>query len=191
MLHFVVKRLVLIFAIVVSAICQYNYSGYKDTAGVIDFNADSSGFTKALELSQYENMRVSVMANDTSSSGYASDSIFFQWGIQLGDVVINSSGIRDTTWLEKILVDTFDIATSGNLVVPVKTPDSLGYCGQAKLFIDTSNVTGYAVQNRAVFPYWSPVFRFWYSGLTGNITGSYVRLIFAQTRRLYNYVHNQ
>jgi len=181
--------LVLLIAGIVAA--QFNYSGYRDTVAVTAFNADSSGVTRAFELSQFENLRVHAMANDTSSAGYDGDSIQFQWGIQLGDIVINSSAKRDTTWLEKILVDTFDIMTAGNLVAPVKTTDSLGFVGQARLFIDTSNVTGYAIQSRAVVPYWAPIFRFWYAGIGDNITGSYVRLIFGQTRRQYSVVHNQ
>lgn len=175
---------------------QMNYSGYKDTVAVSDFNADSSGVTKAFDLSRYEDLRVAVYADDSSEAGYDSDSINFAWGIQFGNVVINTSGLRDTTWQGRYTVDTFDILTAGNLTPNYYNIDSSGYYQKTRLFIDTSNVTGWAVQDRQPFinacrrP-WAPLFRFWYIGLGDNITGSFVELMFGQTRELYSNVHNQ
>lgn len=183
---FRVLLLVLISISLLSA--QDNYSGYKDTVAVASFNADSSGVTRAFDLSQYEDILLSVSADDTSSDGYASDSIKFQWGVEFLNVNINSSGKKDTSIICRILCDTFDILTSANLVVQTKTPDTLGYYSRPLKFIDTVGVTGYAVQHCPIIPYWSPLFRFWYAGLTGNITGSYNTLIFAQTRREAIYV---
>jgi hypothetical protein len=175
------------------ALAQFNTTGYRDTVLVNGFQGTGTGSTKAMELSQYENMRLSALANDTSAAGYASDSIKFRWGMQFGVPIMNSSGKLDTTWQEKIEIDTFDIKTAVNLVAPTYTIDSLGNFKICKKFIDTTNVTGYAVQSRDILlPPWSPIFRFWYIGLTGNkVSISYVKLMFAITRRISSYVHLQ
>jgi len=138
-------------------------------------------------------MRFYAMADDTSEVGYASDSILFKWGFQIGNIVKNSSAAFDTTWGEKVLVDTFDIGTAGNLVEQeLKIDTLLGVTAQLRDFIDTTYVTGFAVQDRYIpSPNWGPIFRFYYAGLTGNITGSYVKLVFGQSRRTYSNVRGQ
>lgn len=187
------KALICILSIVLVAFGQFNYSGYRDTTAVSSFNADSTGVTKAFELSRYENIRLIVFADDTSEAGYASDSIKFSWGIELGDVILNSSNVRDTTWQGRYIVDTFDILTAANSALKYSSLDSMGRYNKIRGFIDTSYVTGWAVQDVEPFDYipWAPIFRFWYIGLTGNITGSYVKLMFGQSRRLHSNVHNQ
>lgn len=169
------------------ATAQKNFSGYKDTAKVSDFNADSSGVTKAFELSRYENILFYAMADDTAETGYASDSIQFRWGVEFLNVVLNSSNKQDTAILGRIECDTFDILTTANLVVQIKQVDTTGYFNWFKNFIDTVGVTGYAVQHSAPIPFWSPIFRFWYIGLAGNKVDSYVKLVFGQSRRLAYY----
>lgn len=179
--------------VVVVANAQKNYTGYRDTVLVADFNADSAGVTRAFELSQYEAMRLYALADDTSSDGYASDSVLFKWGIQIGNVMINTSNVKDTTWGERVLIDTFDIATADNLVEQELSIDTIyGSTHQLRLFIDTINVSGFAVQDRFVpMPNWGPVFRFYYAGLTGNKIESYIALVFGQSRRTYTNVRGQ
>ena len=187
------KALTLILLLSSLLFAQFNWSGINDTCAVSSFNADSTGVTRAFQLSQYEAMRFYVMADDTSEDGYDSDSILFKWGFQVGNIVKNSSAAFDTTWGEKVLVDTFDIATAGNLVEQELSIDTaLGNTYQLRDFIDTTNITGFAVQDRYIpAPNWGPLFRFYYAGLTGNITGSYVKMVFGQSRRTYSNVRNQ
>ena len=181
-------RVFLLLTILCSTIfAQKNFSGYKDTVKVSSFGADSTGTTKAFELSQYENILFYVMANDTSSAGYASDSIKFIWGVEFLNVVLNSSNKQDTAVLGRIQCDTFDIATAGNLTVQTKLVDTVGTFNWFQKFIDTTSITGYAIQHSAPIPYWTPIFRFWYTGLSGNVTGSFVPLVFGQSRRLASY----
>jgi len=188
------KTLPLIFALVFMASAQFNYSGYLDTAEVAGWRGTATGTTRAFELSKFENILLKAHANDTGSSGYASDSIQFQWGIEVGDITVNTIGKKDTTWQERYIVDTFDILTTGNMVKPYHVIDTTGSYGMTKLFIDTVYVTGWAVQSREPFATipWYPIYRFWYTGLAGNKTAtSYVRLMFGQSRRVYQNVHNQ
>lgn len=185
------KTITLILFAIVLCFGQSNWSGYGDTVAVSSFNADSAATTRAFELSKYEDLLFYVMADDTSSAGYDSDSIHFHWGVEFLNVVKNSSGVRDTAVIGRIVCDTFDILTAANLVVPVNAIDTTGGFNWFKDFIDTSNVTGYAIQHSAPVPYWTPIFKFWYAGLTKNITGSYIPMVFGQSRRLYSIVHNQ
>ena len=120
------KWITILLAAVVLSFGQDNYSGYGDTVAVSDFNADSVGITRAFELSKFESMLFYVMADDTSSAGYDGDSIHFHWGIELLDVVKNSSGVKDTAVIGRIVCDTFDIMTAGNLVIPIHVIDTTG-----------------------------------------------------------------
>jgi len=187
------KTLILIMSIIGMVAAQMNYSGYRDTVLVTGFQSTGTGTTRGFEFSQFENVRLFAMANDTSATGFASDSINFQWGISIGDVVINSSGKRDTTWQECVVIDTFNTLTAANMVQRYMVPDTTtGNVPTPRKYVDTVNVTGYAVQDRAITPAWSPVFRYWYTGLTGNkVSSSYIKLIFGQSRRVYSNVHNQ
>ena len=170
---------------------QENYNGYKDTVIVHGFKATDDSVTKAFDGTVGIGMyRFVVFANDTSSAGFSADSINFVWGVQQGIPVINSSGKKDTAWLYKLMVDTFDISTDGNMVVPVVSADSLLEYNKCTKFIDTVNVTGWAVQSKEVDNTTTvmPLFRFWYSGKSKNKTGSFVRLMFAMLRKSEYYM---
>lgn len=166
-----------------------NFTGYRDdTTYVASFNADSSGVTKVFNMANFENPVLSVLCDDTSSTGYASDSIKFVWGIQWMNVVMNSSGKKDTSAFFNLVCDTFDILTAANMVYDTITPDTLGNFTIPRQFIDTVNVSGYAAQTYPIFYYTTPLFRFWYEGLTGNKTGSYVPMVFTMNKRKSTYV---
>lgn len=185
-------KIVLIVLVAITALlAQVNYSGWSDTAAVASFNGTDAGTTRAFELSQYEGMLFYAMANDTSSAVFATDSIVFQWGLEFLNVVKNSSGGRDTSVVGRILCDTFNIATAGNLVVPVSIPDTLGNYKRFSKFIDTIEVSGFAIQHSQQVVFWAPIFRFWYAGLTGNSAVTPNVLIFGQSRQLYTNVKNQ
>lgn len=188
------KSFLLVLSVVCACMAQFNYSGWKDTAAVNGWRGTASGTTRAFELSQYENIRFYACAVDTHIVGYGSDSIHFQWGIEIGDVIQNRSGFRDTSWQERIIIDTFNIRTSANLVKQYKVIDSSGTVYNLNSFIDTIGVAGWAVQDRNPFngmP-WAPIFRYWYIGMAGNRTADgYIPLMFGQSRRVYLNVHNQ
>lgn len=185
------KTFLFVLASVAVSFGQFNFSGYKDTVAVAGFKGTATGTTRAFELSRYEDLRVSAMANDTVEPGYDSDSAHFFWGVQVGDIVINTSGRRDTTWLDKFIVDTFNILTAGNLVPPAYTLDSASLAPH-RVFIDTLNVTGFAIQSRRINPPSWPIFRFFYTGLAGNrVSSSCVVLVFSVSYKLYSNVHIQ
>jgi hypothetical protein len=163
-----------------------NYNGYRDTARITLFKADSLRYSKVFPLSTWENSRLSIFLNDTSSAGYASDSIKCFWGIQLGMPCINGSGLLDTAWeLQLITLDTFDILTAGNMARPYTALDSTGAYMEKMKRIDTLDVTGYAYQTRVFSPGWDVYFRFWAKGLTGNKVGATLKGMFAVEHRNY------
>ena len=178
------KILLLVSLLFSASFAQINFAGFKDTA-VVRFSGTATGVTKAMNLTEYENMRFSAMANDTSAAGFVGDSIKFRWGIQLGDVVLNSSNRADTTWQDKIVLDTFDILTTTNMTITESIIAADGSIARPTKFIDTINVTGFAVQNAEVLPPWAPVFRFWYAGITNNKN---IKCVFSMSRRIASYV---
>jgi len=182
------KSLVLLLCLLSVTFAQVNSSGYKDTA-IVYFQGVDSGYTKAFELSQYENMSFAVSADDTLEAGFADDSTNFRWGIQRGIVFINSSNRQDTSWRTKYELDTFDILTAANMVVQTTVVDTSGNAQEVKGFIDTVGVTGRAVQECSPLIRWAPLVRFWYVGLAGNrVEDGNIRTIFSMTRRIASYV---
>jgi hypothetical protein len=169
----------------------WNYSGFNDTARIDSFQSTGSKVSKAFNLSQYEEPRFSVLANDTANAGYSKDSIFFVWGIQLGNYLLNASGLIDTTWQGKILIDTFNMFVAGNKAVPIHKIDTVGKYNLDKLYIDTANITGYAVQDRSFNPEYAPLFRFWCLGFSPNQSNTFIKLRFAVSKRVAHYFHQQ
>lgn len=148
-----------------------NFQGFGDTANIATFKADSLKYSKAFPLGDGEKLVVVALSSDTSAAGFASDSIKYAWGYQLGDIVLNASGRQDTTWRAAVAVDTMDLSSPGD--------------------VDTSYVTGFAVQSRYVTPGWSVVLRFWCQGLTGNELGTFLRQRFALVKRDYQAVRSR
>jgi hypothetical protein len=163
-----------------------NYNGYRDTARVTLFKADSLRYSKVFPLSTWENCRFSLFLNDTSNAGFSGDSIKCFWGIQLGMPCINGSGSLDTAWdLQLITLDTFDILTGANMVRPYTAMDSTGAYVEKMKRIDTLDVTGFAYQSRVFSPGWNVYFRFWAKGLTGNKVGATLKGQWCVERRNY------
>lgn len=184
------KLLIFIFTAIcaIGSYAESNHSGIYDTAKISAFQGVGTGVSKAFNLSMYENLCVTVSADDTARAGFASDSVKFRWGVEFGNIVMNmATGSKDTTWVERILVDTF-FDTVTNFVKTVYSVDTLGNYSRVLKFIDTVNVSGCAVQDRSVIPYWRPLMRFWYAGITGNVASTgFVKLMFAMERRYYSY----
>lgn len=143
-----------------------NWTGYGDTCTITAFRADSLKYSRARALSAYENLRIDVWAQDTSSAGYASDSISFTWGIQVGHAY-DSVGTRCTLWLRpRMLADSFRLATAIKKDT-FTIVDTNGLFWVYKNVVDTSK-TDYARQSANLTPNWDVLFRTWYKGATGN-----------------------
>jgi hypothetical protein len=168
-----------------------NSNGFGDTNVVLKFKADSTKYSKAFNLSSWENIRFDILAMDTNNSktGFAGAAVKFYWWFETGHISwrADSAGKFDTIWtkLNPVIVDTFDMTTSGNMVKSVARLDSLGSYFNPTLTIDTLSVHGFAVQSRAITPLWDEFIRIGFKGLSGNITtsGKWVKLWVAQHRR--------
>jgi len=182
------KKLILVLMLAAScfALNVENYTGYGDTANIHSFNADSLLFTPWFRLSSYLNLRVDVFADDTSSDGFASDSILFHWGVQTGHPVLNSSNTRDTMINEEMLVvDTMDVQ-NGAFNDTMLVISATGSFSNVFKQMDTTNVSGFVTQTANVSPEWDVWFRGWVQGLTGNKLGSYILTRMAFPRRVQN-----
>jgi hypothetical protein len=182
------KKLLVILLCAGAIVAQTeNYNGWNDTSQIVNFKADSMKYSKVFLLSQNENLRIDMMADDSSATGYASDSVKFYWGIQLGHPTLNGtgSGTKDTFWSnELITLDTFNMRVTTNAATAYRLVDSTGTYTNAPQSHDTLSVTGFAVQSRQFSPAWDVYFRVWLKGLTLNKVGKWVECRVAVFRRI-------
>lgn len=147
-----------------------NWNGYRDTSNITDFRADSSKYSKAFNLSGYENLIVDVLADDSTAANLSSDSIKFYWWIEFGHIALSKTNTKDTAWdiANPVLVDTFDILTAANRVITFRSI-STDYSFPAPVkTIDTASITGFASQRRYIIHEADQFFRIGHKGLTGN-----------------------
>lgn len=161
---------------------SWNYTGWLDTLSDTGFIADTTIYFGALPLSQYEDIALVVMADDTTSDGFASDSIGFYYGYQVGYPVLNSSEGKDTAWSERIVIDTMLTDSLG--VENLATTDAVGAITATLSNTDTLSVSGYATQCRWFVPRWGVVIRFWVTGLASNLTGEQLDFRMTVERRV-------
>lgn len=188
------KKLLAIMLCAACVVAQTeNYQGWKDTSQIASFKADSLKYSKVFLLSQYENLRIDMMANDTSSAGFKSDSLKFYWGIQLGHPSLcGTAGTLDTFWSnEYIMADTFDLTTTTGAAVAYRGIDSTGAFTNKPMIHDTLSVSGYAVQSRNIKPDWDVYFRVWLKGLTKNNVKEFVLARVAVLRRIGSNVRSR
>lgn len=164
-----------------------NSSGYTDTSAIVDtLDSASVKYSKAFRLSAYEDLRVLVKCDDSTSAGFASDSLNFAWGYQTGTLTYDStfrSTYRDTAWDDLIYVDTIRTDSLGDVNTGKMYPDGsiLRYWGG----VDTLSVLGYAVQSRRLKPEWDEFIRFFAVSLGGiQKKGAPIELIFEPHRRV-------
>lgn len=157
----------LLFSLAISQ--TFNYAGI-DTSVISGFKGDTTIYSKTYALSQYENVRVDVQANDTGSAGFASDSIKFAWWVETGRFTYNSTGRWDTAWtvLTPLSLDTFDIATAANMTATAIPLQVDGTFETVTKKIDTLSVSGVAYMTKQFAPEWDVLFRIGHKGLTGN-----------------------
>ena len=141
-------------------------------------------------VSKYYQSQICMLVDDTSSTGYASDSINGIWKIQFGWSMPSSAGVNDTMWLPSATVDSIITAKFGT--VTASTLDSLGNFIPRLRCVDTLSVSGYAIAYGPVLtnqPYrWARVI---WSGHAGNKVGRKILLKACQfihpTSRVSNY----
>jgi len=167
---------------------DFNYSGLTDTSGITDFRADSLKFSKVFPLAAFENSRIILKMDDTSAAGFADDSIRVNWGYQTlcpcfdtNTVEQPAQGERDTCFDVRIALDSMSDAHLG--LFTTGSVDSTGVIFRSLKVIDTTNVTGYAVQTRWFVPEFDCFIRFWVEGGTGNEIGSFQKVSFDYKRR--------
>ena len=159
-----------------------NWNGWLDTAEIVDFNGTDLLYSKAFDLSSYENTRVLLKVDDTASAGFASDSVNFGFGYQVGMETVDTGGTRDTAWGPIVWKDTLHDSTMGT--VPVGWEDSTGIITLAGRYFDTLSVAGYATYQNSIVPPWSPLIRYAFQGIAGNSAVTPIKLIVQNGRRI-------
>jgi hypothetical protein len=159
-----------------------NYTGYGDTAVIQKFKADSLKYTRLFRMSAYREMRVDLLANDTSSTGFHADSCYFVWGLQTAHPIFNSAGSRDTAYDEEfIILDTFSRYDSLYFPIGAGSYIDMGTDGtynNTKKMKDTLSVSGFAKQSRSPAIDYDVWVRGFVKGITGNDKGSFLNIRF-------------
>jgi len=164
----------------------YNWKGYSDTSNIGGMKATATGYSSAFILTDGEDLRILMKADDTTAAGYKNDSVQFEWGYQLGTITKGTSGVRDTLWSaeDMIVVDTMDADSFG--VGQRGTTATNGTITRVwERAADTSDVAGWAIQSRRIVPEWAEIFRFWATGLAGNLTADSVKVNVEVHQRKY------
>lgn len=160
-----------------------NWNGLGDTSSIDSLMADSLKYSRVFELSKHEDIAVIVKCDDTTSALFASDSIQVEYGYEVGYIVYNSSGAKDTAWSPKIVLDTIKNDSLGKMRGGFVLPDGTDttYLGS----LDTSNVSGFANQISWFVPRWGILIRYFAQGLAGNNADNPLLWVFDHKRRLF------
>jgi len=161
-----------------------NASGWRDTVGIA--TKCTTGVlvsTKCFPLSDFEDIRLVVKVNDTATAGFKSDSVGLIIGYQTGIEVLNGSGVRDTAFESRVILDTLLSSEFG--AVPEGLSNADGSITIAKGGADTSSVTGFATTSYWFVPEWDGLIRFWVKGLSSNEKTNALRLFLEPRRRLW------
>jgi hypothetical protein len=159
-------------------------TGWQDTCTIADFKADSLKFgTVIAATGSYCNTMV-ILANDTSSAAYKTDSIKFKFGYRLGYQVINASGKLDTSWGYKVTVgqlSTLPADTAGkwiNVDVFTTTDSTTGQELPLIGMMDTLKVTGFLSTKAAftAYPKTASYIQPWIKGIAGNKVTGWVKV---------------
>jgi hypothetical protein len=184
-----IRNLMLLIALAVGAIFaagenSMNWNGYLDTIRLPSFSSTNTVYSgKTMSMTDYDMVRLILHVNDTSSAGFASDSVNMIWGYQSWSPCLNSSGVADTCFSPRVVVDTCRTALFGTMSIQVL--DANGIAATPTKCVDTSACAGYAVQSRTFAPEWDVGYRIWATGITGNRVGAPLKIFFTDIRRLY------
>lgn len=181
--------LLVVMLVCVTQAQTLNYAGI-DTTIITDFDSDSTKYSGVFPLSRYQQIRVDVLVDDTSNTGFDGDSAKFAIFMETGRFVYNSSNRIDTAWttLTPLALDTFDILTSANMTIDPLELQTDGTFDVVFKKIDTTSVSGAANLSVQFAPEWDVLGRLKLVGLTGNITGSPLWLRTVINRRVYERV---
>lgn len=147
-----------------------NWNGYRDTSNITGFIGTGTKYSKAFNLTGYENLVVEVLADDTTTANLSADSIHFYWWIELGHLVLSSTNTVDTSWdiVNPIFVDTFNITVAGRRAITFRAIGTDYTFSAPSLTVDTASVTGFASQRRYIVPECDQYFRIGHKGLASN-----------------------
>ena len=157
-----------------------NWTGYGDTSNIANFRADSTKYSKAFPLSQWENLRLDVIFDDTTAAGRGSDSVKFYYWIEYGHLALTLANKVDTIWntQDPVVVDTVDALTADNFKAVSRVLADDGTYDYPLKTIDTISFAagGGSVQSRNFPQDWDMFFRVGFKGVTGNNKDAMLKL---------------
>lgn len=157
-----------------------NWTGYGDTSNIANFRADSTKYSKAFPLSQWENLRLDVIFDDTTEAGRGSDSVKFYYWIEYGHLALTLANKVDTIWntQDPVVVDTVDALTADNFTAVSRVLANDGTYDYPLKTIDTLSFAegGGSVQSRNFPQDWDMFFRVGFKGVTGNNKDAMLKL---------------
>lgn len=163
-----------------------NTKGWLDTATISAVLAeDTLRRTAAFSLTDGEDIALLLKVDDTTSAGFASDSVQFFYWYESGFVTEDSAGNRDTAWMAEspIVIDTMSSDSFGVSVNGYCTASGYTYPNWDNR-ADTTYLTGYATQIRQILPFWGDLIRFGATGMADNC-GSALVIVFEVRRRAF------
>lgn len=184
------KRRIVLFVLAFACLSfgqmNENWNGWGDTAKVVNLYKDTTIYTSKFKMSAFENGRYAIFIRDTSAAGFANDSVNVEWGIQWGHPAWTSTNAKTPamTWQSCLVVDTVNMLTAGNFVVPRMSLAADGSFTRPFKTIDSVTVSGWAFQDRSVTPEWDVYFRFWAHALTGTKNSKKISCVFQASRRV-------
>ena len=172
-----------------------NWTGYGDTSNIANFRADSTKYSKAFPLSQWENLRLDVIFDDTTEAGRGSDSVKFYYWIEYGHLALTLANKVDTIWntQDPVVVDTVDALTADNFTAVSRVLANDGTYDYPLKTIDTLSFAegGGSVQSRNFPQDWDVFFRVGFKGVTGNNKDAMLKLRVSVVRRQVNNVRSK
>lgn len=173
-----------------------NWVGFGDSLHVVVTTDSAYCYTRAVDLTGYEDMRVTVFFADTTNAGYScvgsGDSINSEWGIQTANIVFDSGFVNPCTlWTEDniVVIDTVDSLsihsspTRATIASDLTVTYTWGWS-------DTTNSSNHATQDRPVLCHWNVLVRGWMKSLGGrNLVGDTLSTYMKIQRRKWVEVH--
>lgn len=184
MLRKILALLLTLAALSFSGVSAENWNGWGDTIKVPACSSTVLVYGRTpFTVTDYDMIRVVAHVDDTTSAGFADDSVNVIWGYQTFSLCLNSSGTYDTCYSPRVVVDTISSDTFG--VMQLMTLDGNGIAKTPSRQVDTLACSGWAVQSRTFSPEWDVYARLWVQGVAGNITAAPLKMQFTVVRRLY------
>lgn len=179
------KKIIIILFVLTSLVFgqSMNWNGAGDTATITTCSSTVLSYSNTVfNLSEFENIRIIAQVDDTSSAGFASDSIGVIWGYQSYVRCLDTAGSLDTCYSPRVIVDTLLTDSLGKMNLQTLSD---GIATTPTHQIDTLSCAGFAVQSRTFTPEWDVNFRIWAVGVGDNVTGAPLSLQFTVIRRIY------